>query len=105
MKDSECKNAAPRASSRLQGEANAVVRRLDTAQCVRDGGLTKLLAALRASPLQQLPVPDFSKGWSVGIIGTMAVQTCSKPPMEPGKIDDEKTSQLREERWANSLSG
>ncbi|CAK9071165.1 Coiled-coil domain-containing protein 113 [Durusdinium trenchii] len=58
-KDSERKNAAPRVWSRLQGAAKAVVRHLDPTEYVGEGGLTKLLAVfLRASPLQQLPVPD-----------------------------------------------
>ena len=43
---------------RLQGAAKSVVRHLDPDAYDDESGLARFLNVLRASPLQQLPVPD-----------------------------------------------
>ena len=58
LKDSERKLAASRIWQKLSGAAKSVVRHLDPDDFDKDDGLRKLLAVLRDSPLQQLPVPD-----------------------------------------------
>ena len=64
LKDNEKKSAAPRVWQRLTGAAKSVVKHLDPKLFSGDDGLEKLLAILRESPLQKLPVPD--SFWSFG---------------------------------------
>ena len=62
LKEGERRGAAARVWSKLSGPARSVVRRLSPDEFDVPGGLEKLLAVLRASPLQTLPIPDsFSK--------------------------------------------
>ena len=58
LKDTERKLAASRVWQRLQGAAKSVVKHLNPDDFDSGAGLAKLLDVLRASPLQQLPVPD-----------------------------------------------
>jgi len=58
LKETERRLAASRVWQRLSGAAKSVVRHLDPVEFDKEGGLDKLLGILRASPLQQLPVPD-----------------------------------------------
>ena len=62
LKDTERRGAAARVWSRLTGPAKSVVKHLSPDEFDTTGGLAKLLAVLRSSPLQTLPIPDsFSK--------------------------------------------
>ncbi|CAE6969531.1 SLC6A5 [Symbiodinium natans] len=62
LRDNERKGAAARVWSRLTGPAKSVVKHLDPQMFFAEDGLSKLLAILRQSPLQTLPIPDsFSK--------------------------------------------
>ena len=58
LKDSEQKLAASKVWQRLSGAAKAVVKHLPPEDYEDADGLSRLLDVLRASPLQQLPVPD-----------------------------------------------
>ena len=58
LKDSERKLAAPRIWQKLTGAAKSVVKHLDPKDFDSSTGLDKLLAVLRESPLQKLPIPD-----------------------------------------------
>eukprot|EP00435_Cladocopium_sp_Y103_P059291 s737_g21.t1 len=58
LKESERRLAAPRIWQRLQGSAKSVVRNLEPRDFDSSTGLDKLLAILRESPLQKLPIPD-----------------------------------------------
>ena len=58
LKESERKLAASRIWQRLGGAAKSVVRHLNPEEFDTPSGLKKLLDILRASPLQQLPIPD-----------------------------------------------
>ena len=58
LKTTERNLAASRIWRRLSGAAKSVVRHLNPADYDTTTGLQKLLDVLRASPLQQLPVPD-----------------------------------------------
>ena len=58
LKDNEQKQAASRVWQKLTGPAKAVVRHLNPDEYEDSNGLSRLLDVLRASPLQQLPVPD-----------------------------------------------
>ena len=58
LKTSERHLAAPRIWNKLQGPAKTVVRHLRPEEYATEGGVDKLLAALRESPLQKLPIPD-----------------------------------------------
>ena len=57
-KENERKLVVARLWSRLQGPAKSVVRHLDPDLYEGADGLSNFLEVLRASPLQQLPVPD-----------------------------------------------
>ena len=62
LKDTERRVAAARVWSRLTGPAKSVVKHLAPDDFDSNNGLSKLLAVLRNSPLQTLPIPDsFSK--------------------------------------------
>ena len=58
LKDQERKLAASRIWQRLTGAAKSVVKHLNPSDFDSPAGLNKLLAILRDSPLQKLPVPD-----------------------------------------------
>ena len=58
LKPTERSLAASRVWQRLDGAAKSVVRHLAPNDFDSATGLTKLLDILRASPLQQLPIPD-----------------------------------------------
>ena len=58
LKDSEQKHAASKVWQRLSGAAKAVVKHLPPEDYEDADGLERLLGVLRASPLQQLPIPD-----------------------------------------------
>ena len=58
LKDAERKLAASRIWQRLTGAAKSVVKHLNPTDFDSPAGLNKLLAILRDSPLQKLPVPD-----------------------------------------------
>lgn len=58
LKDSDRKLVVARLWGRLQGAAKSVVRHLDPDAYDDESGLARFLNVLRASPLQQLPVPD-----------------------------------------------
>ena len=58
LKPTERSLAASRVWQRLDGAAKSVVRHLAPTDFDSATGLTKLLDILRASPLQQLPIPD-----------------------------------------------
>ena len=58
LKDAERKLAASRIWQRLTGAAKSVVKHLNPSDFDSPAGLNKLLAILRDSPLQKLPVPD-----------------------------------------------
>ena len=58
LKENEQKQAASRVWQKLTGPAKAVVRHLNPDEYEDVNGLSRLLDVLRASPLQQLPVPD-----------------------------------------------
>ena len=57
-KENERKLVVARLWSKLQGPAKSVVRHLDPDLYEGADGLSRFLEVLRASPLQQLPVPD-----------------------------------------------
>ncbi|CAK8996280.1 Hypothetical protein (Fragment) [Durusdinium trenchii] len=58
LKPSERSQAAPKIWQSLSGAARSVVKHLDPDDYTDDDGMTRLLNVLRASPLQQLPIPD-----------------------------------------------
>lgn len=58
LKDADRKLVVARLWGRLQGAAKSVVRHLDPDAYDDESGLARFLNVLRASPLQQLPVPD-----------------------------------------------
>ena len=58
LKDAEKKLAAPKVWQKLSGVAKSVVKHLEPKDFSSENGMEKLLAVLRESPLQQLPIPD-----------------------------------------------
>ena len=58
LKEADRRLAAPRIWAKLSGAAKSVVRHLEPTEFDSAHGVTKLLAILRESPLQTLPIPD-----------------------------------------------